>query len=146
MSLLKDEVTARLDDLQRAGMEALDLYQDIENRTDDETLRELLAPHIDAQRSMLERAADVRRELGQLPQVADPERAHLEAAGAFVRAMVLPGASTTHYVESLLDAAETVDRCLADALGLELDGRLRRALESFARENDAFRRALHARL
>lgn len=145
MSLLKDEKTTRLDDLHRAGAEALGLYQDLEARVEDETLRAVLVPHIDAQRGLLERVAELRRETGQLPQAADPEVSHLEAAGALVRAAVLPGGTETHYVESILDAAADVDRHLGEALSLDLDGALRRLLESFQTENQAFERALRDR-
>ena len=146
MSLLKDDATTRLDDLNLAGAEALGLYEDIGGRIDDASLSGLLAAQISTQRALLERIADLRRARGELPHAADPERSHLEAAEAFVRAIVLPGETETHYVESLLGAAATVGRNIDDALSLDLDGEMRALLEELGNGNAAFEAQLRSRL
>lgn len=142
MSIMKDETTARLDDLHRDGMEALGVFDDLARRIDDDDLRDLVAAHADAQRELLERIATVRRARGEMPHAGDPERSHLEAAGAVVRAALLPGRNTTHYVETLLEAARNVERHVDAALSLDLDAQLRRVLEAFRADNVAFDDAL----
>ena len=145
MTLIKDEVTAKLDAVGRTGIEAIGLFEDLAGRLEDSALEEAVAAHAAAQRRLLERAADLRRARGEMPQAADPERSRLEAAGAFVRAALLPGAAPEHYVESLLDAAAKVGDAVAAALALELPPEIRALLESFERDNDAFRRTLGSR-
>ena len=146
MSLLKDEATTRLDDLNLAAAEALGLYEDIGGRIDDKSLSGILTAQISAQRTLLERIADLRRARGELPHAADPERSHLEAAEAFVRANLLPGESSTHYVESVLDAASTVQRYVDGALSLCPDDEMRALLEELGNTNAAFEAALRSRL
>jgi|GEM_PF-2654004 hypothetical protein len=146
MSFVKDETTVRLDALHREGMEAIGTFEDLEERIDDVDLRGLVAAHAAAQRTLLERTADLRRAAGEMPHAGDPERSHLEAAGAFVRAVLLPGETSSHYVESLIDTALRVEKLLDDALALDLAAELRRALESFRADNSVFLSELHKRL
>jgi len=146
VSLVKDEVTVRLDDLHREGMEAIGILDDLEERIDDADLKGLVAAHASAQRVLLERAADLRRMRGEMPHAADPERSHLEAAGAFVRAVMLPGQTSSHYIESLLDVAGKVETHPDAALELDLDAELRLLLESFRKDNAAFQEALRKRV
>ena len=146
MTLIKDEATARLDDLHREGMEAIGVFEDIEEQIDDPDLKGLVAAHASAQRRLLQQAADLRRERGEMPHAADPERSHLEAAGAFVRAVLLPGETSGHYVESLLEAAGKVETHLDGALALDLDSKLRALLESFRDDHAAFQTELRKRL
>lgn len=146
MSFVKDEATSRLDDLYREGMEAVGVFEDLEERIEDVDLKGLVSAHAAAQRRLLERSADLRRARGEMPHAGDPERSHLEAAGAFVRAVLLPGETGGHYVESLLDTAAKVEKLLDDALALDLDGEMRRALESFREDNAAFLSELRKRL
>lgn len=145
MTLLKDEATVRLDDFYRSGMEAVGLFEDIETQIQDERLRSLVAEHAAAQRRVLEDTAELRRARGAMPHAADPERSHLEAAGAFVRAALSAEDDSAAYVDSLLTAADDVHRHTQHALELELAPDLRRLLESFRADNDAFRHALRAR-
>ena len=146
MSLVKGEITARLDDLHREGMEAIGILEDLEERIDDADLKGLVAAHASAQRTLLERTADLRRKRGEMPHAADPERSHIEAAGAFVRAVLLPGQTSSHYVESLLDTASKVERHLDAALALDLESDMRSLLERFRNDNAAFQAALRKRL
>ncbi|HEX6992761.1 MAG TPA: hypothetical protein VF339_01305 [Gammaproteobacteria bacterium] len=146
MSFVKDEATARLDDLYREGMEAVGVFDDLAQSIDDADLENLVASHASAQRTLLERAAALRRARGEMPHAADPERSHLEAAGAFVRAVLLPGQTAAHYVETLLEAVRKVDRHLDAALALDLDAKLRRVLEALRDDNAAFDEALRKRL
>jgi hypothetical protein len=146
MTLIKDETTARLDDLYRTGMEAIGLFEDLEERIPDADLRARVTAHTEAQRRLLDRSAELRRARGELPHAADPERSHLEAAGTFVRAMFLPGESSEAYIDSMLEAVAEVERCLDEALKLQLAPELRHLLESFKRDSDAFRHELRARL
>lgn len=146
MTLLKDEMTARLDAVGCIGMETIGLLEHFEDRLDDPALRRLVASHAAAQRRLLERTADLRRERGDLPQTADPERTHLDTAGAVVRAALLPGNASEHYVESLLDAADRVEEAIDDALSLEPPPEIRALLESFKRDNEDFRRVLRSRI
>lgn len=145
MTLVKDEATARLDDLYRSGMEAVGLFEDLDERIEDVDLKSLVAAHAAAQRRLLERTADLRRGRGEMPHAADPERSHLEAAGAFVRAMILPGQTSQHYIDSLLETAETVETHLDEALALQLDAEMRRLLESFRDDNASFQAELRRR-
>lgn len=146
MTLLKDDRTLRLDDLDIAASEAEALYEDLERRIDDDALRALVAEHAAAQREALGRVDEIRRARGDLPQAGDPERSHLGAAGAALRALVLPGDPAAHYVESLLDAAAKVSAALDDALAIDLDPDLRRLLTDLKDRNAAFETALRARL
>lgn len=146
MTLVKDETTARLDDLHREGMEAIGILEDIEEQIDDLDLKGVIAAHASTQRRLLQQTADLRRERGELPHAADPERSHLEAAGAFVRAMLLPGETSSHYVESLLEASDKVGDRLRDALALDLDAKVRTLLESFRNDHAAFQAELRKRL
>src|SRR5690606_24181770 len=68
MTLIKDEATAKLDAVGRAGMEAIGLFEDLAERLEEPALRETVASHAAAQRYLLERTADVRRARGELPQ------------------------------------------------------------------------------
>jgi len=63
-----------------------------------------------------------------------------------VRANLLPGESSTHYVESLLDAASTVQRYVDGALSLCPDDEMRTLLEELGNTNAAFEAALRSRL
>lgn len=146
MTLIKSEKTRRLDDLNLAGMEAMGLYEDILGHTDDDSLSRMLEAHIGSQRTLLERIVDLRRQRGELPQAADPERSHLEAAEAFIRAAVLPGETSEHYVESLLEAAGEVETHITSALALDLDAPMRALLEALRETNAAFETALQSRL
>ncbi|HEX7081238.1 MAG TPA: hypothetical protein VF329_09505 [Gammaproteobacteria bacterium] len=146
MTLLKDETTARLDEVQKAGTESLGLYEDLAERIDDRALAALVRARLEEQKRLLERLAELRRERGDLPQAGDPERSHLEAAGAVVRAILLPGATTAHYVESLLGAAVETGRALDAAASLALDPETRRLLDALAASNGAFIEALRERL
>ncbi len=146
MSLVKDDVTAHLDDLYRKGMEAIGVYDDITRRIDDPDLGDLVAAHAAAQRELLERAAALRRARGEMPHAADPERSHLEAAGAVVRAVLLPGRNATHYVETLLETVRKVEGYLDAALALDLDADLRRVLEALRADNAGLGDALGKRL
>lgn len=145
MTLVKDDATAKLDAVGRAGMEAIGLFEDLAGRLEDPALRESVASHAAAQRRLLERMAGLRRSRGEMPQAADPERPHLEAAGAFARAALLGGDASEHYVESLLDAATKVGDAVDAALALELPTEIRGLLESFKRDNDQFRHTLRGR-
>ncbi len=146
MTLIKDEATAKLDAVGRAGMEAIGLFEDLAERLEEPALRETVASHAAAQRYLLERTADVRRARGELPQASDPERPHLEAAGAVVRAALLRGDANEHYVESLLDAAARVGEAVEAALdSRELPAEIRALLEAFKRDHDAFRHTLRSR-
>ena len=145
MSLVKDPATVRLDDLHREGMEAIGVFEDLAERIDDAGLEGLVAAHGAAQRNLLERIADLRRARGEMPHAGDPERSHLEAAGAFVRAVLLPGQTSDHYVESLLEAAGRIEEHLGAALALDLAPEVRDLLESFRRDNTDFRQALRQR-
>jgi len=145
VSVVKDAATARLDDLHREGMEVIGVLEDLEARIDDVDLKGLVAAHAAAQRTLLERIADLRRARGEMPHAADPERSHLEAAGAFVRAVLLPGHTSAHYNDSLLQAAGRIEARLDAALALDPDPRMRGLLESFRNDNAAFQRALRLR-
>lgn len=142
MSLLKDETTVRLDDVNRAGMEALELFEDLGEGIEDAALRTVVSAHAEAQRRLLERITALRRARGEMPQAADPERSHLEAAGAQLRAALLPGETSDRYVGSLLDAASHVEAAVDAALTLELDRELRTLLEACRSDNHRFRAAL----
>ncbi len=146
MSFVKDETTARLDDLHREGMEAVGLYEDLQEHIEDSDLSNLLAAHAGAQQKLLQQAADWRRARGEMPHASDPERSHLEAAGAFVRAIFLPGRTSDHYVESILEPAGRVERLLDDVLALELAAELRAVLEAFRTDNAEFQAELRRRL
>lgn len=146
MSFVKDEITAVLDDLHREGMEAVGIYEDLQEHVEDSALRNLLAAHAAAQQALLQQAADWRRARGEMPHASDPERSHLEAAGAFVRAIFLPGRATDHYVESILAPAGRVERLIDDALALDLAVELRTLLESFRSDNAGFQAELRKRL
>jgi hypothetical protein len=146
MTLFKDERTLRLDDLDITAAEAEALYRDLEPRIEDEALRSRVAAHAAAQADLLSRVDALRRDLGELPQLGDPERSQLGAAGAHLRAIVLPGDVAIHHVESLLEAAGKVTAQVDLALGVELDAELERLLTELRRLNVAFEEALRARL
>jgi hypothetical protein len=145
MSLLKDERTLRLDDLDIAVSEADVLYRDLDDHIDDPALHALILRHADAQADTMAHFDELRRSLGDLPQAGDPERSHLGAAGAYLRAMVLPGDTTTHYIESLLEATSKVNLHVERALDLELDPALNQLLQDVKAANEAFATALRAR-
>lgn len=145
MTLIKDEATTRLDAVNRAGLEAIGLFDDLESRLGDEELRELVETHASAQRRLLERAANLRRGRGEMPQPGDPERSHLEAVGAFVRAAFSPDDGTQPYVDSLLEAVDHVEQTVDDALAVELPAEIRDLLVSFKQDSEQFRRELEAR-
>jgi len=146
VSLVKDDETACLDDLHREGMEAIGVFDDLGQRIDDADLETLVVAHAATQRQLLERVADLRRARGEMPHAADPERSRLEAAGAVVRAVLLPGQTATHYVETLLEAVRKVELHVDAALALELDPELRSVLEALRADAAAFGEALGTRL
>lgn len=143
MNLLKDDVTMHLDDLSRAAAEASGLYADLLERIEDSKLHRLVSNHVAAQTELMERIADLRRERGELPQAGDPERSHLEAAGAYLRAIVLPGETTAHYIETMLEAARNVAVKVDDALALGMDGELQSHLKELERINTEYETALN---
>jgi hypothetical protein len=142
MNLIKDDRTLRLDNFELSATEALGLCNDLEEHIDDPALRALLAKHVAAQTELLRQVEHVRRARGELPQAGDPERAHLGAAGAYLRAVVLPGDATTHYAESLHAAAAKVSTALEEALAIEHDTTLARLLSEFQGANEDFVAAL----
>lgn len=144
MSLFKDDATMRLDDVNLAAAEAAGLYADLLERIEDTELHRLVSNHLATQDRLVEQIADLRRNRGELPQAADPERSHLEAAGAYLRAIVLPGETIGHYVESMLDAAAAVATQIDNALSLDLDGELPGLLKEFSRVNAAYETELRA--
>jgi hypothetical protein len=142
MNLLKDDRTLKLDDVGLAAIEALGLYRDLEERIEHSNLRTLLQTHTAAHAQLLERLEDARRQRGEMPQGGDPERSHLEAAGAYLRAMVLPGETDAHFVESMLDAADNVEEQIDAALTLELDTEIERPLLELRAANTDFQTRL----
>lgn len=138
MALIKDDRTRRLDDFELAASDALGLYADLVERIEERRLSAMLAEVTAGQSRLLKQVFDVRRELGELPQAGDPERSHLGAAGAQLRALVLPGSPTSHYVETLLEAAAGVSAALDGARTLDLDARLEALLDEFRKTNEAF--------
>lgn len=146
MSLLKDPVTLRLDAVAATATETLGLYRDLEAVIDDQGLEALLAEQGSKQAELLQRVDELRRGRGDLPQAGDPERSHLEAAGAYLRAKLLPGETTAHYAESLLHAAAEVSARLDEALHLDLDPALRGLLEELSDTNRELERALRGYL
>lgn len=145
MSLLKDEETYRLDELQRVGGETLDLFALLAGRVADPALRSRIEAHGRALAQVLEQTAERRRARGEQPQTSDPERSHLEAMGARLRALVLPGDVDAHHVESLLEASEAVERQLDLVLELDPEPQIHRPLAAFRERNREFEAALRAR-
>jgi hypothetical protein len=142
MNLFKDERTLRLDDFDLAATEALELGRDLAERIEDAALQALVADHVASQSALLRQIDDVRRAQGDLPQAGDPERAHLGAAGAHLRAIMLPGDTTVHYVETLQNAAAKVSTELDGALATELSASLECLFAEFKQAHDAFESAL----
>lgn len=138
MNLLKDDRTLKLDDVGIASAEALGLYRDLEERIEHPNLRTLLQTHTAAHARLLERLEDARRRRGEMPQGSDPERSHLDAAGAYLRAIVLPGETDVHFIESMLEAAENVGERIAAALALDLDTELAERLQALSDANASF--------
>ncbi|MBN1240199.1 MAG: hypothetical protein JXB36_16970, partial [Gammaproteobacteria bacterium] len=120
----------------------LRLYGDLQEQIEDARLNALLHEALSSQSKLLRDIVDARRALGDLPQAGDPERSHLGAAGAHLRAMVLPGSARSHYVETLLEAAAGVSAELDAALAIDLAPQLKRLLEAFRESNAAFVTAL----
>lgn len=146
MSLIKDDKTTCLDALSVAATETCTVYEDLVGRIEDPQLQALVREHAVLQRSIQETVEDLRRAAGELPQAGDPERGHFGAAGAYVRALVLPGDTTTHFIESLRAASARMSACLDDALALELDAPVKPLLERWRQANAAFDAALRAQL
>jgi hypothetical protein len=138
MSLLKDELTAQLDDVTRSASETLEFYADVVPQLESAELARLLESRCAAQRLLLERIAAYRRARGELPEAGDPERSHLGAAAAHLRARVLPGNATMHYAESVLEAAAKLGVEIDEALAAGPDEVLRAMLESFKGANAGF--------
>jgi hypothetical protein len=144
MSLLKDPLTAQLDDVTRTAAETLEFYADLAAQVESAELASVLHSRCSAQRRLLERIAAYRRQRGDLPETGDPERSYLGAAAAHLRAHVLPGSPAVRYAESVLDAAVKLGTEIDEALAAGPDAALRTMLETFKRENGDFERQVRA--
>lgn len=128
MSLLKDDRTILLDELQLAGDEALELYAatvEAAAEPDAPPWRGQVAAHERAQRALLTRIAEHRRALGEQPQAGDPELPSLESAGARLRAAVTPNAAPDPFARTLSAAAGRLRDAIDAARDSDLDETLR---------------------
>ncbi|HEU4618179.1 MAG TPA: hypothetical protein VFV10_09060 [Gammaproteobacteria bacterium] len=138
MSLIKNELSAQLDDVTRVASETLELFADLAAGVEPPELARLLDRQSKTLRRLVDEISEHRRRRGELPEAGDPERAHLRAAAARLRASVLPGRAAASYAESILDAAATLRAEIEEALAAGPDDRLRALLEDMKRETDDF--------
>lgn len=140
MSLLKDDRTIRLDELQLAGDEALELYAATAESAAEPgapAWRARVAAHEQTQRALLTRIAEHRRALGEQPQAGDPEWPTLESAGVRLRAAVAPNAASDPFAETLSAAARRLHDAIDAARGSDLDETLRALTLELRRDVDA---------
>lgn len=141
MNLLKDERTMRLDELQLAGDEALELYAAAADHLDDDARRAQIAAHERRQRELLGRIAAHRRERGEQPQAGDPELPSLESAGARLLAAVQPEDRSHHFEHTLTTAAARVQAAVDATQAVEVDDTLRTLIDTLGKDVDALLRA-----
>lgn len=132
--LLKDDLTVALDDVDRTASRIVTVCGDLAAITLDPEAALRLREHAERLRAALADYNRLRQRAGQVPEVGDPERAHLQSLWLALKQAV-----------SGEDAAEQLETVLG-----ELDGALREAVrtaEALGPEkpiDDALQRLLEA--
>lgn len=106
--LFKDDLTVALDEVDRTASRIVTVCNDLAAITPDPEAAQRLAEHGERLRQALAEYNRLRRRAGQVPEVGDPERAHLQSLWLALKQAV----SGEHAVEQL----DAVLRELGDAL------------------------------
>lgn len=127
--LFKDDLTVALDEVDRTASRILTIYHDLAGLTDHVDRAERLQREGERLRQALTRFNDARRAAGQVPEVADPERAHLQSLWLALKSAV-SGGSEQQLDESLKALRDELAGAVAAARALRpppgVDAALRR--------------------
>jgi hypothetical protein len=148
MGLIKSDKTAQLDGLTQLAEETLQAYRDLLAEVADGSLRTALGNQLAEAQRRFDALIEYRRERDELPQAGDPERGHLRALLAEIRAAVVPGDSSEHVADSLLAMTASLRALLTQTLSCDLaakESRLLEALQATLQDLDGLLRARRTR-
>lgn len=132
---IKDDLTVALDEVDRIASRIITIFDDLSAIASAPSVAERLRERAEAHRRALVRFNLARRSAGHTPEVADPERAHLQSLWLALKSAVAGEHSEDSLQESLaeLDAQlrETVDA----AVGLHPEPDILAALQDLRAES-----------
>jgi len=125
---LKDDLTVALDEVDRTASRIVTIYEDLSDLASEPEVAARLRQAGERYRRALVAFNHARRAAGQIPEVADPERAHLQSLWMALRSAVSGEASREHLEHALDELDEELRRAVAAARKLDPDPALRDAL------------------
>jgi mannitol-1-phosphate/altronate dehydrogenase len=126
---LKDDLTVALDDVDRVASRIITIYRDLAAISRDTRSAAALAAEADRRAVALAAYNRARQAHGQIPEVDDPERSHLQALWLKLRSMLAASAAEHALAESLADLDVALRDAVASAQARQPDADLREALE-----------------
>jgi hypothetical protein len=131
---LKDDLTVALDEVDRCASRIVTIYEDLSAITADPELAVSLRAEGERHREALTAFNHARRDSGQTPEVADPERAHIQSLWLVLKSAVSGEDFRQRLDESLGALDEELRHAIRAAGALEPEPAVRDALERLARE------------
>ena len=131
---LKDDLTVALDEVDRTASRIVTIYEDLSGIAPEPLVADQLRDAGERHRRALVAFNHARRAAGQIPEVADPERAHLQSLWLALRSAVSGEASRVRLDQALDELDEELRRAVAAARALGPEPALRDALDRLAQD------------
>jgi hypothetical protein len=126
---LKDDLTVALDDVDRVAGRIITIYRDLAAITQRPGAAQALAAEADRRATTLATYNLARQAHGQIPEVDDPERGHLQALWLKLRSLLASSPAEDALAESLNHLDEALRDAVAAARSLNPHADLQDALE-----------------
>jgi hypothetical protein len=131
---LKDDLTVALDDVDRVAARIITIYRDLGAVAGDERSASRLLAEADRRETILSRYNQARQAHGQIPEVDDPERSHLQALWMKLKSLLTQPDPQESLAASLAELDRVLRQTVAAALALHPEDDIRKALEDFVAE------------
>ncbi|MFU8815382.1 MAG: hypothetical protein ACNA7W_08545 [Pseudomonadales bacterium] len=125
---LKDDLTVALDEVDRIASRIITIYRDLAAVADEPAAAPLLE-EAQCREAALRRYNEARQAHGQIPEVDDPERGHLQALWLKLKSLLAspnPAAALAHSLDEL---DQELRRAIASARALQPDADVSQTME-----------------
>lgn len=126
---LKDDLTVALDEVDRIASRIITIYDDLSAIASDPGVSRRLSERGEAHRRALVAFNRARRDAGQVPEVGDPERAHLQSLWLALKSAVAGEHSEERLQTALAELDDQLHTAIRAVRELEPEAGVLQALE-----------------